>query len=69
MQIGVCSWSLQPAGPADLADKIRRAGLNRRNVGRAIRTLEEQGLLQVVRRGGLRRGPSSYRLHGSAKDS
>jgi DNA-binding MarR family transcriptional regulator len=42
-------------------DLARRAGLNRRNVGRAIRRLEKLGLLEVVRRGGLRRGPSSYR--------
>ncbi len=40
----------------------RRAGLNRRNVGRAVRRLEQLGLLQVVHRGGLGRGPSRYRV-------
>ena len=27
MHIGVCSWSLQPTSPTDLADKIRAAGI------------------------------------------
>jgi hypothetical protein len=49
-------------------DIARRAGLNRRNVGRALRQLEGQGLVQVVHRGGLRRGPSRYRVRGLPKD-
>lgn len=49
-------------------DLARRTGLNRRNVGRALRGLERRGLLQIVRRGGLRRGPSVYRVRGVAKD-
>src|SRR5262245_24693336 len=49
-------------------DMARRAGLNRRNVGRAIRRLEGRGLLQVVHRGGLRRGVSRYRVRGLPKD-
>jgi hypothetical protein len=46
----------------------RRAGLNRRNVGRAVRRLERWGLLQVVHRGGLGRGVSRYRVQGLAKE-
>jgi hypothetical protein len=49
-------------------DLARRAGMNRRNVGRAVRCLERLGLLKVVHRGGLRRGPSRYRVHGLPKD-
>jgi hypothetical protein len=43
-------------------DLARRAGCNRRNVGRALRRLERLGLLKVVHRGGLRRGMSRYRV-------
>jgi hypothetical protein len=49
-------------------DIARRAGLNRRNVGRAVRRLEGRGLAKVVHRGGLRRGVSRYRGRGVAKD-
>jgi hypothetical protein len=48
-------------------DIARRAGLNRRNVGRALRGLERRGLLKVVHRGGLRRGASRYRVRGLPK--
>src|SRR5688500_15654644 len=50
-------------------DIARRAGLNRRNVGRAVRQLEGRGLVQVVHRGGLGRGASRYRVRGLPKDS
>jgi DNA-binding MarR family transcriptional regulator len=50
------------------ADLARRAGCNRRNVGRAISRLERLGLLKVVHRGGLRRGVSRYRVRGMPKD-
>ena len=43
-------------------DLARRAGCDRRNVGRALRRLERLGLLKVVHRGGLRRGVSRYRV-------
>jgi DNA-binding transcriptional ArsR family regulator len=43
-------------------DLARRAGLNRRNVGRALRRLEERRLVQVVYRGGFHRGLSRYRV-------
>jgi DNA-binding transcriptional ArsR family regulator len=46
----------------------RRAGINRRNVGRALRRLEGRGLVKAVHRGGLRRGVSRYRLRGLPTD-
>jgi len=49
-------------------DIARRAGLNRRNVSRALRRLEGAGLLRVVHRGGLRRGASRYLVRGPARD-
>jgi hypothetical protein len=49
-------------------DLARRAGINRRNVGRAVRRLECLGLVKVVHRGGLRRGASRYRVRGLPKD-
>ncbi len=48
-------------------DLARRAGLDRRNVGRALRRLEAKGLVEVVRRGGIRQGASHYRVHGLPK--
>ena len=44
------------------ADLARRAGANLRTVKRAVANLERRGLLKVVRRGGLRQGPSTYRV-------
>ncbi len=49
-------------------DLARRAGLNRRNVGRALRRLERRGLVKAVHRGGLGRGVSRYRVSGLPKD-
>jgi hypothetical protein len=49
-------------------DLASRAGLNRRNVGRALRQLERRGLVKVVHRGGMRRGVSRYRVRGLPKD-
>jgi DNA-binding transcriptional ArsR family regulator len=49
-------------------DLARRAGLNRRNVGRAVRRLEGRGLVRIVHRGGLRRGVSRYCVQGLPKD-
>jgi len=46
----------------------RRAGLNRRTVGRALRQLERRRLVKVVHRGGLRQGVSRYRVRGLPKD-
>lgn len=42
------------------ADLARRGRLGRRTVGLAIRVLGQKGLLRVVYRGGLNRGPSRY---------
>ncbi|VTT98143.1 Similar to transcriptional regulator OS=Rhodopirellula baltica (strain SH1) GN=RB12209 PE=4 SV=1 [Gemmataceae bacterium] len=47
-------------GQADLA---RRAGLTPRMVRYALTSLEAMGLVQVVRRGRLNAGPSTYRVH------
>src|SRR5208283_4818560 len=49
-------------------DLAKRTGLNRRNVGRALRRLEGRGLVKVVHRGGLHRGASRYRVRGLPKD-
>jgi hypothetical protein len=43
-----------------MEDIARRAGCTRRNVVRAVQRLELLGLIQVVHRGGFRRGPSRY---------
>jgi hypothetical protein len=50
-------------------DLARRAGCARRSIPRAVRQLERLGLLRVVRRGGLRRGASRYRVRPLVKDS
>jgi hypothetical protein len=49
-------------------DIARRIGASKRTVVRAIRRLEEMGLLTVAYRGGLRRGASAYRVRPLAKD-
>lgn len=50
---------LARTGQSDIA---RRAGVCVRTVRRTIRKLERRGLLIVVFRGGLNRGPSTYRI-------
>jgi predicted transcriptional regulator len=45
------------------ADIARRAGVAERTVRRTIGRLKRCGLVSVVYRGGIRRGPSSYRVH------
>src|SRR5262245_4321423 len=50
-------------------DLARRAGLNRRTVGRAIRKLEQRGLVKIVHRGGLGRGVSRYHVRGQPKEA
>ena len=47
-------------GQADIA---RRAGIDERTVRRALVKLERKGLVQVVKRGKLNVGPSTYRVH------
>jgi Helix-turn-helix domain len=45
------------------ADIARRAGINVRTARRAIGRLRDHRLLYVVRHGGLRQGPTTYRVH------
>jgi len=47
-------------GQTDIA---RRAGLSRRGVQVALDKLTAKGMVRVVRRGRLNRGPSVYRVH------
>lgn len=47
-------------GQTDLA---RRAGIDARSVRRALETLQAKRMIQLVRRGRLNVGPSTYRVH------
>jgi Mn-dependent DtxR family transcriptional regulator len=47
---------------ASVGDIARRAGIGRRTVLRALKRLETNRMVKVVRRGGLNRGASSYRV-------
>ena len=63
--VWVCLWrDTKPNGLARTAvdDLARRIGGDRRTVLRALRLLDERRLLDVVRRGGLGRGVSAYRV-------
>jgi len=63
--VWVCLWrDTKPDGLARTAvtDLARRIGSDRRSVLRALRLLDDRGLLEVVRRGGLGRGVSTYRV-------
>jgi len=63
--VWVCLWrDTKPNGLARTAvdDLARRVGGDRRTVLRALRLLDERRLLDVVRRGGLGRGVSAYRV-------
>lgn len=63
--VWVCLWrDTKPDGLARtaVADLARRVGCDRRNVLRSLRLLADRGLLDVVRRGGLGRGVSAYRV-------
>jgi hypothetical protein len=50
------------------ADMARRAGCNPRTARRALAELERLGLLSVVRRGGLKRRMSIYRVKAIGDD-
>src|SRR5690242_3669922 len=50
-----------------MTDLVRRAGCSRRAVVSAAKTLEKLGLLKVLFRGGLHRGPSRYRVRPLGK--
>ena len=61
----VCLWrDTKPDGLARtaVADLARRIGGDRRTVLRALRLLTDRRLLEVVRRGGLGRAVSAYRV-------
>jgi hypothetical protein len=45
-----------------LADLARRGGMDRRTAHRAVGRLARRKMLQVIRPGGLNRGPSVYRV-------
>jgi DNA-binding MarR family transcriptional regulator len=45
-----------------LDDLARRGGMDRQTASRAVGSLGRRRMLQVVRRGGLNRGPSVYRV-------
>lgn len=51
-----------------ISDLARRAGVNRSTVIRSVAKLAERGLLIVIYRGSLRRGPSAYRVRPLARD-
>lgn len=50
------------------ADLARRAGIAERTVRRAVNQLRQAGLLTLAYRGGLRKGPSAYRVHPLPKN-
>jgi predicted transcriptional regulator len=61
----VCSSDLTKAdglARTGVADLAKRAKCDRSTVIRAVRLLVEKGRLEVVRRGGIGRGPSTYRV-------
>ena len=47
---------------ASLDDLARRGGMNRQTASRAVGRLAHRMMLQVIRRGGINRGPSGYRI-------
>lgn len=49
---------------AGLGDIARRAGVNARSARRAVQTLTAAGVLRLVRRGGIGRGPNVYTVIG-----
>lgn len=52
-----------------MTDLARRAGCSRRAVVSAVQKLETLGLLKIVYRGGIHRGPSRYRVRPLVKDA
>jgi hypothetical protein len=47
---------------ASLDDLARRGGMNRQTASRAVGRLARHKMLQILRRGGLNSGPSTYRV-------
>lgn len=63
--VWLCLWrDTKPNGIArtSMTDLARRCGCDERTVLRSVRTLVDEGLIEVVRKGGLGRGPSEYRV-------
>ena len=52
-----------------MVDLARRAGCSRRAVVTAVKALEKLGLIKIVHRGGIRRGPSRYCVRSLVKDA
>jgi DNA-binding MarR family transcriptional regulator len=50
------------AARASLDDLARRGGMDRQTASRAVGRLARRKMLQVLRRGGLNCGPSTYRV-------
>lgn len=61
----------KPDGTArtGMADIARRSGISLSTAKRAVAALRERGLVVVVRKGGLHRGPSTYRVVAAAAKS
>lgn len=57
---------VKPSGQACMAHSqiAAKIGVKPRTVARALKQLEDQGLVTVVKRGGLNRGSNIYRVHG-----
>ena len=51
-----------------LSDIARRGGMDRQTASRAVGRLARRKMLQVLRRGGLNEGPSSYRVFPFSMD-
>lgn len=47
---------------ASLDDLARRGGFDRRSASRAVGSLKNRRMLQIVKKGGLNQGPSTYRV-------
>lgn len=56
-----CRDGVSRTGQTDIA---RRAGVNVKTVKRALVALISRGLVKVIERGNLRRGPSTYKVIG-----
>ena len=54
---------------ASLDDLARRGGMNRQTASRAVGRLARRTMLQVIRGGGINRGPSAYRVFPYPMDS
>ena len=57
------------AAKTGMSDLARRAGCDRRTVVRAVASLKKRGILKTLHKGGLNRGPSSYRVRPLVKDA